>query len=300
MRTDLATTQPLTRTSDRVACRFFGHFCQTSGAGSQINRPARVEALMHSQAVRSLCHDGTTTAFVGLTARPPSRNDPHEQAAQVPRLCVAVAALSTLAGCELYFGDTTAVTTGTTVAATASTSARRQLHVGQQRPARRQRFGLRARRLAAPATSAPRTPIARPAATARSGTCEEGGFCAHRLRTAAPATTATPHRSSCEPNPPRRLRRATARRARLAPTVRAPRPALHDRRGRGRQGFGYCDETRTPASRARTRPAAATTPSPAPPRRRPAPTARSRSILDGCYTGECHAIASCDDAAELR
>src|SRR5450755_163644 len=69
------------------------------------NLPVRVKALMKSQAVRSLRHNGTPAAYVRITARPPLRGTHMNKLLNSLSLLVAVGFLSTLAGCDLYFHD---------------------------------------------------------------------------------------------------------------------------------------------------------------------------------------------------
>src|SRR5262249_3870163 len=97
-------TIPEVAVSDAWHCDFSGIFVRLWTR--VLKRPVvRVEALMHSQAVRSLCRDGTRAAFVHSHRTSTKRNDPPMKKLfhSLTLLC-AVGALGTLAGCELYFG----------------------------------------------------------------------------------------------------------------------------------------------------------------------------------------------------
>src|ERR1700759_3369317 len=83
---------------------FPGVFVRVRPPGDKIQTPC-VEALMFSQALRSLGHNGTQAALVRLTARPPLSRTPMNKLVKSLALLTATGCLSILAGCDLYFGD---------------------------------------------------------------------------------------------------------------------------------------------------------------------------------------------------
>jgi len=131
-----------------------------------------------------------------------------------------------------------------------------------------------------------------------SGTCEEGGFCGSDGDCGAGYHCNT-DRSSCEPNPTQPTCGADADcpTGQVCDTTQGTCTATctcTTDAGAVQQGFGWCDETRNTCMTGEDPAGSCGGTSTCTTAKPSCPDNQVPLILDGCYTGACQAIATCD------
>jgi hypothetical protein len=252
---------------------FFGQFCQILSARDPANPSPRVEMLPHCPRGTRRCLHGTTGA--SRSYRTPKDDHPMNKLLSSLGVAIAVATVSLLAGCQLYFGSSGS--SGGTASGGGGGSSD-----GNGNP---------------PGAQCSMDSSCAAGCFCANGVCTEGGFCATDKDCGGGFHCDTA-RSSCIPN------------AGCTTDAQCKQGAMCDIKSGACQatclctsdadaikaGFAWCDEARNTCMSG-SDPAgmclgtvSCTGPAPV------CPDNQVALVKDGCFTGQCRAIAACEGA----